>query len=122
MTESENIKFSKHKEIKDFNYLKYDNCDAIEVPFTDSIPADYKGIMGVPITFLDKYCPEQFESLGLSRDMDIPTKVGIKAEFVEKYFEAGGTGQIMEGHPDLVYYDRDGTPTIPYRRILIRYK
>ena len=122
MTEAENIKFSKHKEIKNLNYIKYDNCDAIEVPFTDSIPSDYKGIMGVPISFLDKYNPEQFEILGLSRDMNIPTKVGIKADFVEKYFQSGGTGQIMEGHPDLVYYDRNGRPTIPYRRILIKHK
>lgn len=40
---------------------KYDNYDAIEVPFTDSIPSDYDGVMGVPISFLDKYSPEQFE-------------------------------------------------------------
>jgi len=43
---------------------KYDNYDAIEVPFTDSIPSDYDGVMGVPISFLDKYNPEQFEILG----------------------------------------------------------
>ena len=122
MTETDNIKFSRHKEVKNLNFLRYDNCEAIEVPFTDSIPSDYKGLMGVPISFLDKYNPDQFEILGLSRDMDIPTKVGIKAEFVEKYFKSGGTGQIMEGHPDLVYYDRNGTPTIPYRRIIIKHK
>lgn len=122
MTEADNIKFSKHKEIKNLDYLKYDNCDAIEIPFTDSIPSDYKGLMGVPISFLDKYCPEQFEILGLSRDMDIPTKTGIKAEFVKRYFESGGSGQIMEGHPDLVYYDRDNKPIIPYRRIIIKHK
>ena len=45
-------------------YQKYDNYDAIEVPATDAIPCDYTGVMGVPITFLDKYCPEQFEILG----------------------------------------------------------
>lgn len=122
MTEADNIKFSKHKEIKNLEYLKYDNCDAIEIPFTDSIPSDYKGLMGVPISFLDKYCPEQFKILGLSRDMDIPTKTGIKAEFVKRYFESGGSGQIMEGHPDLVYYDRDNKPIIPYRRIIIKHK
>lgn len=122
MTEADNIRYSKHKEIKNLNYLKYDNLDAIEVPFTDSIPSDYKGLMGVPISFLEKYNPEQFEILGLSRDMDIPTKTGIKAEFVRKYFESGGTGQIMEGHPDTVYYDRENKPTIPYRRIIIRHK
>ena len=41
-------------------YDKYDNYDAIEVPYTDSIPSDYDGVMGVPISFLGKYCPEQF--------------------------------------------------------------
>lgn len=64
MTTADNIKFSKHKEIKGIGYQKYDNYDALEVPFTDAIPADYDGVMGVPISFLDKYCPEQFEILG----------------------------------------------------------
>ena len=61
MTMADNLKFSRHKEIKEKGYQKYDNCDAIEVPFTDAIPSDYDGVMGVPISFLDKYCPEQFE-------------------------------------------------------------
>ena len=64
MTLKDNIKYSHHKEIKNIGYKKYDNYDAIEVPFTDAIPKDYDGVMGVPITFLDKYCPEQFEILG----------------------------------------------------------
>ena len=42
------------------------NYDALEVPFSDAIPADYDGVMGVPITFLQKYCPEQFEILGIT--------------------------------------------------------
>ena len=45
-------------------YPKYDNYDAIEVGKTCDIPMDYNGVMGVPITFLDKYCPEQFEIIG----------------------------------------------------------
>lgn len=61
MTMADNLKFSRHKEIKEKGYQKYDNYDAIEVPFTDAIPSDYDGVMGVPISFLDKYCPEQFE-------------------------------------------------------------
>lgn len=44
-------------------YSKYDNYDAIEVSKVVNIPKDYEGVMGVPITFLDKYCPEQFEIL-----------------------------------------------------------
>jgi hypothetical protein len=62
MTMSDNLKFSKHKEIKGkVAYDKYENYDGIEVPFTDAIPSDYDGVMGVPITFLDKYSPDQFE-------------------------------------------------------------
>jgi hypothetical protein len=62
MTTADNLKFSKHKQIRGkASYDKYDNYDAIEVPFVDAIPSDYAGVMGVPISFLDKYCPEQFE-------------------------------------------------------------
>lgn len=65
MTMADNLKYSKHKEIKGKeSYDKYDNYDAIEVPFTDSIPSDYAGVMGVPISFLDKYSPDQFEIVG----------------------------------------------------------
>jgi hypothetical protein len=64
MTLNDNIKFSSHKNVKGVGYKKYDNYDAIEVPFTDAIPSDYEGVMGVPITFLDKYNPNQFEIIG----------------------------------------------------------
>lgn len=68
MTMADNLKYSKHKEIKGKkSYERYDNYDAIEVPFTDAIPSDYDGIMGVPISFLDKYSPEQFEILGITQ-------------------------------------------------------
>ena len=68
MTMADNLRFSKHKELKGKTaYDHYDNYDAIEVPFTDAIPSDYKGVMGVPISFLIKYCPEQFEILGIDR-------------------------------------------------------
>jgi len=70
MTMEDNIKFSKHKEIKGIGYQKYDNYDAIEVPFTDAIPSNYEGAMGVPITFLDKYSPEQFELIGMSGNLE----------------------------------------------------
>lgn len=67
MTMADNKKFSKHKEVNGVGYQKYDNYDAIEVPFTDAIPSDHAGVMGVPITFLDKYSPEQFEILGATQ-------------------------------------------------------
>jgi len=77
MTMSDNIKFSSHKEIKGKEYKKYDNYDAIEVPYTDAIPCDYDGVIGVPITFLDKYSPEQFEIIGASDNGVIDEKYKI---------------------------------------------
>ena len=63
-----NIDHKKHNEPLDLYrkydataYPKYDNYDAIEVSKVSEIPMDYEGVMGVPITFLDKYCPSQFE-------------------------------------------------------------
>jgi hypothetical protein len=68
MTMQDNLKFSRHKEIRGKkSYYKYDNYDAIEVPFIDAIPSDYDGIMGVPISFLDKYCPDQFVIMGATQ-------------------------------------------------------
>jgi hypothetical protein len=61
MTEKEIIKFATKNPFE-----KYDNYNAIEIPFVKHIPSDYKGVMGVPITFLDKYSPDQFEIIGLS--------------------------------------------------------
>lgn len=69
-TMAHNLKFNKRlckKFERDFGvieYPHYDNYDAIEVPFTECIPSDYDGVMGVPITFMDKFNPEQFEIIG----------------------------------------------------------
>ena len=68
MTMADNIKYSKHAIVREERYAKYENYDVIEVPFTDAIPSDYDGVMGVPITFLDKYNPEQFELIGMAED------------------------------------------------------
>ena len=69
MTQADNERFNK-KIIKNENsYKHYDNYDAIEVPVTAGIPSDYDGVMGVPISFLDKYCPEQFEIIGNSAEL-----------------------------------------------------
>ncbi len=70
MSMADNKKFNKKVIKSDKIYKKYDNYDAIEVSFVDAIPSDYKGIMGVPISFLNKYCPEQFELLGSNRGVD----------------------------------------------------
>ena len=66
MTMADNLRYNKKMKGKEA-YDRYDNYDAIEVPYTDAIPSDYDGVMGVPISFLDKYCPEQFEILGIDR-------------------------------------------------------
>ena len=120
MTADDNIKFSKHKEIRNMGYCEYDNYNAIEVPYTDAIPSDYDGIMGVPISFLDKYCPEQFEIIELSRYLQ--DGQGMSQQFVDDYYAQGNTGQISAGHPDLCYYDKNGKAVVPYMRSLIKPK
>jgi Adenine-specific methyltransferase EcoRI len=68
MTMKDNLKFSRFKQLRDKSkYDVYDNYDAIEVPFTAAIPSDFDGVMGVPISFLDKYNPDQFEIVGLTQ-------------------------------------------------------
>ncbi len=102
MSMEDNLKFSKHKEIKGKeSYDKYDNYDAIEVPFTDAIPNDYDGVMGVPISFLDKYCPEQFEIVGLTAG-NIRGLAGIQSK-------TGKDGPYMGGK-------------LKYGRIFIKHK
>ena len=63
LTMNDNLRFNKKLKNPKYQYAykKYDNYDAIEIPLTEAIPSDYDGVMGVPITFLDKYCPEQFK-------------------------------------------------------------
>lgn len=116
MTMAENFKHSKHKEIKGRKeYLHYDNYDAIEVPFTDAIPSDYEGVMGVPISFLDKYCPEQFEIIGQTQG-DSGKELGLKPfdRELKKLNPSLRDGQL--------YYMENGIPQKPYARILIRKK
>jgi hypothetical protein len=112
MTMEDNLKFSRHKEIKgQTSYNKYENYDAIDVPFTDSIPSDYDGIMGVPITFLDKYSPEQFEIIWQASGN---TKASAPKEILKRL--------KYKKHPD----DRGGCTIIDgkrtYGRILIKHR
>ncbi len=76
MTAADNKKYSKHKNVRGVGYQQYDNYDAIEVPRVDAIPNDFDGLMGVPITFLDRYNPDQFEIVGTleSSDPDNPAR------------------------------------------------
>ena len=132
MTMADNIKYSKHKEVKGKQYCVYDNFEAIEVPFTDAIPKDYNEIMGVPITFLDKYYPEQFEIIGITK-----TWFGMANKVYPKQIQVSKTGKKsvvtklndgaaieVDGPIDgEVYYIVDGKYYIQaYARILIRKK
>ena len=68
MTMAENLKYSKYKSITEDGYQKFDNYGAINVPYTNSIPKDYEELMGVPISFIHKYNPDQFEIIdGIGR-------------------------------------------------------
>lgn len=122
MSTEDNLKFSRHKQIKGVGYYKYENYDAIEIPFTDAIPSDYEGIMGVPISFLDKYSPEQFKIIGNGQTM--ADELGIKPvgqKFVDDYYAQGNKGAINEKWNNLVY--RIGEKVVvPYQRILIKHR
>lgn len=106
------------------DYPKYDNYDAIEVSKVADIPEDYYGVMGVPITFMDKYNPEQFEILGLTctaETMSAPPQIG--EDFIAAYRNAGGTGHLSANMYAVTLFKKGpGKPRIPYGRILIRRK
>ena len=95
MTMADNKMFSKHKEVMGHDYQSYANYPAIEVPYTDAIPGDYAGAMGVPITFLDKYSPEQFEILGLSNAVAKPITNFVEDDAV--YSKGGPQFYIKDG-------------------------
>ena len=113
-------------------YPKYDNYDAIDVSKVAEIPYDYTGAMGVPITFIDKYNPEQFEiiALGNSRDNFTPIKNYINPIKVKKDGTEVSGGAIncvltinQKNKPlDKVYYKSDNSDYLipPYARIIIR--
>jgi hypothetical protein len=124
MTMEDNLKFSKHKEIKANGYLNYENYNAIEVPFIDSIPSDYIGVMGVPVSFLDKYSPEQFEIVGMCENLDLfkqKTKIYTSKECKQAYldkFEKTGTYDLNAS--GVVF--RNNQLEKVYTRVLIKHK
>ena len=80
--------------------------------------------MGVPITFLDKYCPEQFEIIGGTGTFELTRELGvapISQEFIKKYKECGGKRAMNMNTPLLAYFTEDNA-VIPFARILIRKK
>ncbi|HET9090386.1 MAG TPA: adenine-specific methyltransferase EcoRI family protein [Acidimicrobiales bacterium] len=132
MTQADNKKFSKHKEIKGVGYTKYDNYDAIEVPYTDAIPSDYPGVMGVPISYLSKHNPEQFEILGTEKDWEAGrtktysqqvqvTASGVRSNVMKLN---DGAALRLPGPPTgETYYEVDGKVfTQVYKRLFIRHR
>ena len=107
-----------YKKYSSEEYPKYENFDAININTTAHIPTDYNGLMGVPITFMDKYCPEQFEIIGLgisSSGLEIgvqPYKPEHK-EYRKKVQKRGA----VDGD---LYLVKDGVVDVPYARIIIK--
>ncbi|WP_407689712.1 adenine-specific methyltransferase EcoRI family protein [Mycobacterium sp. HUMS_1102779] len=128
MSQADNIKFSRHKEVRGVGYPAYDNFPAIEVPFTDAIPSDYDGLMGVPITFLDKYNPDQFEIVGSSEGDFKPTKTyGPKERVVDGVRMKSKTGSLacyirVEEFGPGAYFDVGYPVRRIYKRLFIRRK
>ena len=126
-----NLDIAKHKGFIDLrgNYYRnggypvYDNFDAIDVSKVTDIPCDYSGLMGVPISLLDKYDSDQFEIIGVSNVNGLLDGVGeIGQKWIDDYKAHGGTGHITANMHSLVGYNPDGTPKSFYSRIIVRLK
>ncbi len=97
-------------------YPHYENYDAIDVSKVELIPCNYVGTMGVPISFLDKFNPEQFEIIGLGSGY-LGQRIGITGILKEHKKQ-------MKGHSaagDLYFLLPDGKPKVPYSRVLIKF-
>ena len=110
--------------VKKYNpeeYPKYENYDAINIDRTADIPYDYSGNMGVPITFLDKYSPDQFEIIGLGI-ANLGLSIGVQPYKTEHkvYRKEVQKRGAVDG--DLYMLDENGNPVVPYARVIIRNK
>ena len=106
----------------DDGYKKFDNYDAINIDRIKDIPGDYMGLIGVPISFLDKWNPGQFELIGLPNIGIVPEGWnGMTEDFIKLYYEQGNTGCIEIGNKN-GYFVKDGKAIIPYVRLLIKKK
>jgi len=106
---AENLKFSRNLRGK-AAYDKYANYDAIEVGTYKEIPSDYDGAMGVPITFLDKYNPDQFEILGSNLTIGTPMS------------DVANRGSYAQGGPSFYIENEAGRYDRVYTRIVIRHR
>jgi len=109
-----------YKQYNSEEYPKFENYDAINVNTTKDIPIDYKGFMGVPITFLDKYNPNQFEIIGLGiSNSGIEIGVQPYKEEHKKYRKEVQKRGAVDGD---LYMMTNGVVDVPYARILIKNK
>lgn len=123
MTMEDNLRYNTKlknrlkKKLNSDRYLKYDNYDALDVPFTEAIPSDYDGKMGVPMTFLDKYNPDQFKIIGGFNGSNLENKVK------DGYVPSTDTPYIDKRTKKIKYWNG---PTInkktQYYRIIIQKK
>ena len=109
-----------YKKYKKEDYPKYENFDAINVNKTVDIPIDYKGFMGVPITFLDKHNPDQFEIIGLGISK-LGVEIGVKPYKEEHkiYRKEVQKSAVVNGD---LYMMENGVVKKPYARVIIRNK
>jgi len=123
MSLSDNLRFNKKMAGKE-SYDIYDNYNAIEIPFTNAIPSDYDGAMGVPITFLDKYCPEQFEIVWMCENEDLynyKSKMYSSAECKQAYLAKFGKKGTYDLNATGVI-KKDGLLEKVFKRVLIKHK
>ena len=124
MSKADNNKFNKNIIKNPNSYKRYENYDAIEIPFASGIPHDFDGIMGVPISFLNKYSPEQFEIVGMCENEDLyllKTRVYDSEERKEAYkakFNKGGSYDLNASG----VVEKDGLLEKVYQRVLIRHR
>jgi len=120
MSMADNLRYNKKLADK-AAYDRYDNYDAIEVPYVDAIPSDYDGVMGVPITFLDKYNPDQFEIVGTTESNDpdnaYRTRVYTSQECRDAYSARFGKPGVYDLNASGVV---DGVKV--FKRVLIRHR
>ena len=109
-----------YKKYNEEEYHKYENFDAINVDVTKDIPVDYPGAMGVPITFIDKYNPDQFEIIGLGIS-NSGIEIGVQPYKPEhkKYRKEVQKRGAVDGD---LYMMKNGIVEVPYARILIKNK
>lgn len=111
-----------YKRYTNEDYPHYINYDAVEVSKTEFIPMDYDGVMGVPITFLDKYNPEQFKIIGIGNGGDLGVECGVSANLTPEQCAALFHEDKSFRKGKLCYRDKNGKLKGCFARILIQKK